>query len=453
MVPVTIDGVTEEWLVNFKNETHNHPTEIEPFGGAATCLGGAIRDPLSGRTYVYQAMRVTGAADPTVPVSQTMKGKLPQKRLVRGAAHGYSSYGNQIGLATGYVKEIYHPNYAAKRMEIGAVMGAAPRRAVIRETSDPGDIIILLGGRTGRDGCGGATGSSKVHTEKSIETCGAGGAEGKCRPPSGRSRGCSAGRRSAGSSRNATISGQAVFPWPIGELADGLSIDLDRVPKKYAGLDGTEIAISESQERMAVVVDKKDVDQFLAYASEENLEAVPVAVVTEDPRLVMKWRGKTIVDISRAFLDTNGAHQETDVFVRIPGREGNPFDTKEWKDLQDIGEIEKKWMETLGDLNVCSQKGLVEMFDSSIGAGSVYMPYGGKYQLTETQSMVAKLPVLKGKTDTVTMMSYGFDPLSVILGALITERSMRLCLRWPRSWRPAEIMRRSALPSRNISGG
>ena len=409
VVPVTIDGVTEEWLVNFKNETHNHPTEIEPFGGAATCLGGAIRDPLSGRTYVYQAMRVTGAADPTVPVSQTMKGKLPQKRLVRGAAHGYSSYGNQIGLATGYVKEIYHPNYAAKRMEIGAVMGAAPRRAVIRETSDPGDIIILLGGRTGRDGCGGATGSSKVHTEKSIETCGAEVQKGNA-PTERKIQRLFRREEVSRIIKKCNDFGAGGVSVAIGELADGLSIDLDRVPKKYAGLDGTEIAISESQERMAVVVDKKDVDQFLAYASEENLEAVPVAVVTEDPRLVMKWRGKTIVDISRAFLDTNGAHQETDVFVRIPGREGNPFDTKEWKDLQDIGEIEKKWMETLGDLNVCSQKGLVEMFDSSIGAGSVYMPYGGKYQLTETQSMVAKLPVLKGKTDTVTMMSYGFDP-------------------------------------------
>ena len=403
VVPVEIDGVTEEWLVNFKNETHNHPTEIEPFGGAATCLGGAIRDPLSGRTYVYQAMRVTGAADPTVPVSQTMKGKLPQKKLVRGAAHGYSSYGNQIGLATGYVKEIYHPNYAAKRMEIGAVMGAAPRRAVIRETSDPGDIIILLGGRTGRDGCGGATGSSKVHTEKSIETCGAEVQKGNA-PTERKIQRLFRREEVSRIIKKCNDFGAGGVSVAIGELADGLVIDLDKVPKKYAGLDGTEIAISESQERMAVVVDKKDVDRFLAFANEENLEAIPVAEVTESPRLVMSWRGKTIVDLSRAFLDTNGAHQETDVTVKVPCRAGNPFDK------EPVSDVEAKWMETMKDLNVCSQKGLVEMFDSSIGAGSVYMPYGGKYQMTETQSMVAKLPVLKGKTDTVTMMSYGFDP-------------------------------------------
>ena len=403
VVPVEIDGVTEEWLVNFKNETHNHPTEIEPFGGAATCLGGAIRDPLSGRTYVYQAMRVTGAADPTVPVSQTMKGKLPQKKLVRGAAHGYSSYGNQIGLATGYVKEIYHPNYAAKRMEIGAVMGAAPRRAVIRETSDTGDIIILLGGRTGRDGCGGATGSSKVHTEKSIETCGAEVQKGNA-PTERKIQRLFRREEVSRIIKKCNDFGAGGVSVAIGELADGLVIDLDKVPKKYAGLDGTEIAISESQERMAVVVDKKDVDRFLAFANEENLEAIPVAEVTESPRLVMSWRGKTIVDLSRAFLDTNGAHQETDVTVKVPCRAGNPFDK------EPVSDVEAKWMETMKDLNVCSQKGLVEMFDSSIGAGSVYMPYGGKYQMTETQSMVAKLPVLKGKTDTVTMMSYGFDP-------------------------------------------
>ncbi len=403
VVPVEIDGKTEEWLVNFKNETHNHPTEIEPFGGAATCLGGAIRDPLSGRTYVYQAMRVTGAADPTVPVSQTMKGKLPQKKLVRGAAHGYSSYGNQIGLATGYVKEIYHPGYAAKRMEIGAVMGAAPRRAVIRETSDPGDIIILLGGRTGRDGCGGATGSSKVHTEKSIETCGAEVQKGNA-PTERKIQRLFRREEVSHIIKKCNDFGAGGVSVAIGELADGLMIDLDKVPKKYAGLDGTEIAISESQERMAVVVDPKDVDRFLAYAAEENLEAVPVAKVTEEPRLRMTWRGKTIVDLSRAFLDTNGAHQETDVAVNIPMRAGNLFDKKE------ISDVRAAWTETLKDLNVCSQKGLVEMFDSSIGAGSVYMPYGGKYQMTETQSMVAKLPVLEGKTDTVTMMSYGFDP-------------------------------------------
>ena len=403
VVPVEVDGQTEEWLVNFKNETHNHPTEIEPFGGAATCLGGAIRDPLSGRTYVYQAMRITGAADPTVPVSRTMKGKLPQKKLVRGAASGYSSYGNQIGLATGYVKEIYHPNYAAKRMEIGAVMGAAPRRAVIRENSDPGDIIILLGGRTGRDGCGGATGSSKVHTEASIETCGAEVQKGN--PPTERKIQRLFRREEVSKIiKKCNDFGAGGVSVAIGELAAGLTINLDKVPKKYAGLNGTEIAISESQERMAVVVDSKDVDQMLAFAREENLEAVPVAVVTEEPRLVMNWRGKTIVDISRAFLDTNGAHQETDVTVEVPNREGTPFASRHVED------VAAEWKAMMGDLNVCSQKGLVEMFDGSIGAGSVYMPYGGKYQLTETQSMVAKLPVQKGKTDTVTMMSYGFDP-------------------------------------------
>ncbi len=403
VVPVEVDGVTEEWLVNFKNETHNHPTEIEPFGGAATCLGGAIRDPLSGRTYVYQAMRITGAADPTVPVSETMKGKLPQKKLVRGAASGYSSYGNQIGLATGYVKEIYHPNYAAKRMEIGAVMGAAPRRAVIRETSDPGDIIILLGGRTGRDGCGGATGSSKVHTEASIETCGAEVQKGNA-PTERKIQRLFRREEVSKLIKKCNDFGAGGVSVAIGELADGLLIDLDKVPKKYAGLDGTEIGISESQERMAVVIDPKDVEQFLAYANEENLEAVTVATVTEEKRLVMNWRGKTIVDLSRAFLDTNGAHQETDVTVVVPNKEGTPFENEA------VSDVKSKWMSTIKDLNVCSQKGLVEMFDASIGAGSVYMPYGGKYQLTETQSMVAKLPVLNGKTDTVTMMSYGFDP-------------------------------------------
>ena len=403
VVPVEIDGEVEEWLVNFKNETHNHPTEIEPFGGAATCLGGAIRDPLSGRTYVYQAMRVTGAADPTVPVSETLKGKLPQKKLVRGAASGYSSYGNQIGLATGYVKEIYHPNYVAKRMEIGAVMGAAPRKDVIRETSDPGDIIILLGGRTGRDGCGGATGSSKVHTEASIETCGAEVQKGNA-PTERKIQRLFRRPEVTRLIRKCNDFGAGGVSVAIGELADGLVVDLDKVPKKYEGLDGTELAISESQERMAVVVDPKDVDEFMKYASEENLEAVCVAEVTEDPRLVLKWRGKEIVNISRAFLDTNGAHQETSVAVDMPSETEKYFERKE------VGDIREKWLAVLKDLNVCSQKGLVEMFDGSIGAGSVLMPYGGKYQLTETQAMVAKLPVLKGKTDTVTMMSYGFDP-------------------------------------------
>ena len=404
VVPVEVDDTTEEWLVNFKNETHNHPTEIEPFGGAATCLGGAIRDPLSGRTYVYQAMRVTGAADPTAAVKDTMKGKLPQKKLVTEAAHGYSSYGNQIGLATGAVKEIYHPNYVAKRMEIGAVLGAAPRRAVIRETSDPGDIIILLGGRTGRDGCGGATGSSKVHTEESIETCGAEVQKGN--PPTERKIQRLFRREEVSKLiKKCNDFGAGGVSVAIGELADGLKVNLDKVPKKYAGLDGTEIAISESQERMAVVIDPKDVGQFLSYASEENLEAVEVAVVTAEPRLVLNWRGRDIVNLSRAFLDTNGAHQETEVFVEIPKRSESIFGKP-----QDIADEKAKWLETLKDLNVCSQKGLVERFDGSIGAASVYMPHGGQYQMTETQSMVAKLPVMTGKCDTVSMMSFGFDP-------------------------------------------
>ena len=403
VVPVEIDGEVEEWLVNFKNETHNHPTEIEPFGGAATCLGGAIRDPLSGRTYVYQAMRVTGAADPTVSVKDTLKGKLPQKKLVRQAAHGYSSYGNQIGLATGYVKEIYHPNYVAKRMEIGAVMGAAPRKDVKRLTSDPGDIIILLGGRTGRDGIGGATGSSKVHTESSIEVCGAEVQKGNA-PTERKIQRMFRRPEVSRLIKKCNDFGAGGVSVAIGELADGLQIYLDKVPKKYAGLDGTEIAISESQERMAVVVDPADVKEFLKYANEENLEAVEVAVVTETPRLVLIWRDKEIVNISRAFLNTNGAHQETGVFVEIPSGKDNYF-AKE-----SVADVKEKWLGDLADLNGCSQKGLVEMFDSSIGAGSVLMPYGGKYQLTETQAMVAKLPVLKGKTDTVTMMAYGFDP-------------------------------------------
>ena len=403
VVPVEIDGKTEEWLVNFKNETHNHPTEIEPFGGAATCLGGAIRDPLSGRTYVYQAMRITGAADPTVPVSETIHGKLPQRKLVTGAAHGYSSYGNQIGLATGYVKEIYHPDYVAKRMEIGAVIAAAPRSAVKRENSDPGDIIILLGGRTGRDGCGGATGSSKVHTEKSIEDCGAEVQKGNA-PTERKMQRLFRRPEVTKLIKKCNDFGAGGVSVAIGELAAGLKVDLDKVPKKYEGLDGTELAISESQERMAVVVDPKDVKEFLQYAAEENLEAVEVAVVAEEPRLVLNWRGKDIVNISRAFLDTNGAHQETKVVVDIPSQEDDYL-----KPVK-VTDVRGKWLKTLADLNECSQKGLVERFDGSIGAGSVYMPYGGKYQLTETQSMVAKLPVLKGSCDTVTMMSYGFDP-------------------------------------------
>lgn len=412
VVPVEVDGKEEEWLVFFKNETHNHPTEIEPFGGAATCLGGAIRDPLSGRGYVYQAMRITGAADPTVPVEQTLQGKLSQKKLVRGAASGYSSYGNQIGLATGYVKEVYHPDYVAKRMEIGAVMGAAPRKHVIRENSEPDDVIILLGGRTGRDGCGGATGSSKVHTTQSLTTCGAEVQKGNA-PTERKIQRLFRRPEVTRIIKKCNDFGAGGVSVAIGELADGLRVDLDKVPKKYAGLDGTELAISESQERMAVVVAPKDAEEFLAYAAEENLEAVKVAVVTKEPRLVLTWRGKEIVNIARAFLDTNGAHQETAVFVDMPEEADNYLEKTAVPDVETAlknGDVRGAWLATLNDLNVCSQKGLVEMFDSSIGAGSVYMPYGGKYQLTETQTMVAKLPALNGKTDVVTMMSYGFDP-------------------------------------------
>lgn len=404
IVPVEIDGKTEEWLVFFKNETHNHPTEIEPFGGAATCLGGAIRDPLSGRGYVYQAMRVTGAADPSVPMSDTLPGKLPQRKIVTGAAQGYSSYGNQIGLVTGLVNEVYHPGYVAKRMEIGAVMGAAPRRNVIRKNSDPGDIIILIGGRTGRDGIGGATGSSKAHTTKSIDVCGAEVQKGNA-PTERKIQRLFRREEASLIIKKCNDFGAGGVSVAIGELADGLRVNLDKVPKKYAGLDGTELAISESQERMAVVVAKEDVDKMLWLAAEENLEAVVVAEVTEEPRLVLVWRDKVIVNISRAFLDTNGAHQETDVVVPMPSKDDNYF-TQE-KEVKDIKEA---WLLALSDLNVCSQKGLVEMFDSSIGAASVYMPYGGKRQLTPVQTMVAKLPVLSGKCDTVTMMSYGIDP-------------------------------------------
>ena len=408
VVPVNIDHgngpETEEWLVFFKNETHNHPTEIEPFGGAATCLGGAIRDPLSGRGYVYQAMRVTGAADPTKSLRDTLEGKLAQRKIVTGAAKGYSSYGNQIGLATGLVDEIYHPNYVAKRMEIGAVMGAAPRKNVIRENSDPDDVIILLGGRTGRDGCGGATGSSKAHNTESIDTCGAEVQKGNAPTERKIQR---LFRRAEVSSliKKCNDFGAGGVSVAIGELADGLTVDLDKVPKKYAGLDGTELAISESQERMAVVVDPKDVDKMLGYAAEENLEAVCVAKVTKEPRLVLKWRGKEIVNISRAFLDTNGAHQETDVVVSVPDKKDNYI-----QKVEKVTNFKDAFLKKLSSLNACSKKGLVEMFDSSIGASTVTMPYGGKYQLTPTQTMVAKLPVLDGKCDTVTMMSYGMDP-------------------------------------------
>lgn len=406
IVPVEIDGKTEEWLVFFKNETHNHPTEIEPFGGAATCLGGAIRDPLSGRGYVYQAMRVTGAADPTVPVKDTLKGKLPQRKICTGAASGYSSYGNQIGLATGLVDEVYHPNYVAKRLEIGAVMGAAPRKNVIRENSDPGDVIILMGGRTGRDGCGGATGSSKSHTTESITTCGAEVQKGNA-PTERKLQRLFRREEVSRLIKKCNDFGAGGVSVAIGELAPGLEIDLDKVPKKYAGLDGTELAISESQERMAIVVDPKDVDQMLKYAEEENLEAVVVARVTETPRLVMNWKGKEIVNISRAFLDTNGAHQEATAVVTVPDEKNNYLKKGT---LSESSDIREKWLKNLAALNVCSKKGLVEMFDSSIGAATVTMPYGGKYQLSPIQTMTAKLPVLRGKCDTVSMMSYGFDP-------------------------------------------
>ena len=411
VVPVDNDGVTEEWLVNFKNETHNHPTEIEPFGGAATCLGGAIRDPLSGRTYVYQAMRVTGAADPRKPMSETLQGKLPQRKIVTDAARGYSSYGNQIGLATGYVKEIYHPDYVAKRMEIGAVMAAAPRKNVIRETSDPGNVIVLLGGETGRDGIGGATGASKVHTTASIEVCGAEVQKGNA-PTERKIQHMFRRPEVSLLIRKCNDFGAGGVSVAIGELAAGLLIDLDKVPKKYAGLDGTELAISESQERMACVVAEEDVEKFLQYAAEENLMAVPVAKVTEEPRLKMQWRGRTIVDLSRAFLDTNGAHLEASVEVEMPKENEGLFECSGvYAETGMAPEAEKEaWLKVLKDLNVCSQKGLVEMFDASIGAATVCMPYGGVNQLSETQTMVAKIPVPGGKTNTCTMMSYGFDP-------------------------------------------
>lgn len=416
IVPVEIENeagrFTEEWLIMFKNETHNHPTEIEPFGGAATCLGGAIRDPLSGRGYVYQAMRITGAADPTVPLSETLKGKLPQKKLVTVAANGYSSYGNQIGIPAGLVKEIYHPDYVAKRLELGAVIAAAPRSAVVRSGADPGDVIILLGGRTGRDGCGGATGSSKVHTESSIETCGAEVQKGNA-PTERKIVRLFRRKEVSRLIKKCNDFGAGGVSVAIGELAPGLMVDLDKVPKKYAGLDGTELAISESQERMAVVVDKADVDKFLAYSAEENLEATPVAVVTKEKRLKLMWRGHKIVDLSRDFLDTNGAHQETEVFITMPDEKENYFRktaVQKAAEALNKGNIKDAWLNTLNDLNVCSQKGLVEMFDSSICAANVIMPYGGKYQLTHNQAMVAKLPLLKGKTDTVTLMSHGFDP-------------------------------------------
>ncbi|MCH5185858.1 MAG: phosphoribosylformylglycinamidine synthase [Oscillospiraceae bacterium] len=401
-VDVDVDGVKEPWLVMFKNETHNHPTEIEPFGGAATCLGGAIRDPLSGRSYVYQAMRVTGCGDPRVSLKDTPEGKLMQRKITRGASAGYSSYGNQIGLATGQVQEIYHPGYVAKRMEIGAVIGAAPAKNVIREKPVEGDLIILLGGRTGRDGCGGATGSSKAHTESSIKTCGSEVQKGN--PP--------VERKIQRLFRNENVTklikrcndfGAGGVSVAIGELAEGLIIDLDKVPKKYAGLDGTELAISESQERMAVVVDKNNAEKFIEYANEENLEATIVAKVTDEARLVMYWRDKPVCDISRDFLNTNGAVKNTNVRVTMPGENG-------FFGIKNEYDIKAKWTEVLSDLNVCSQKGLAEKFDGTIGAGSVILPFGGKYQLTPSDGMAAKIPVTEGETDTATLMTFGYNP-------------------------------------------
>ncbi len=403
VVDVDVDGKEEPWLIMFKNETHNHPTEIEPFGGAATCLGGAIRDPLSGRSYVYQAMRVTGSGDPRVSLADTLPGKLMQRKITTGASAGYSSYGNQIGLATGQVQEIYHEGYVAKRMEIGAVIGAAPKKNVIREVPSDGDVIVLLGGRTGRDGVGGATGSSKAHDEKSVVTCGSEVQKGN--PP--------VERKIQRLFRNEKVTtlikrcndfGAGGVSVAIGELADGLTIDLDKVPKKYEGLDGTELAISESQERMAVVVRSTDADKFIQYANEENLEATKVAVVTENPRLVMNWRGKTICNISRKFLNTNGATKNTDVEVVLPDESKNFFKYEKKND------IKNEWLNVLSDLNVCSQKGLCEKFDSTIGANTVTMPFGGEYQLTPTEGMAAKVPVLGGNTNTATVMTFGYNP-------------------------------------------
>lgn len=401
VVPVDVDGVEEDWLVMFKNETHNHPTEIEPFGGAATCLGGAIRDPLSGRSYVYQAMRVTGAGDPTVPVADTLQGKLPQRKIVTSAAHGYSSYGNQIGLATGQVAEIYDEGYVAKRMEIGAVIAAAKKENVIRERPDAGDIIILTGGRTGRDGCGGATGSSKEHNEDSILTCGAEVQKGNA-PTERKLQRLFRNPEVSKMIRRCNDFGAGGVSVAIGELADGLEINLDLVPKKYEGLDGTELAISESQERMAVVVKADKADSFIKYANEENLEATVVAKVTDDRRLKMFWNGNDIVNISRDFLDTNGAVQNTDIYVEEPANKPEKIENK--------SDLKAQWLENLSQLNVACQKGLVERFDSTIGAGTILMPFGGKNQMTPAEVMAAKIPLLKGETTTGTLMSYGYNP-------------------------------------------
>ncbi|MFH5826953.1 phosphoribosylformylglycinamidine synthase [Clostridium perfringens] len=399
-IEIETDKGTEEYLLMFKNETHNHPTEIEPFGGAATCLGGAIRDPLSGRSYVYQAMRVTGSADPTVEICETLKGKLPQRKITLGAAHGYSSYGNQIGLATGQVSEIYHPNYAAKRMEVGAVIAATPKENVIRLEPSKGDIVILLGGRTGRDGIGGATGSSKEHTEESINQCGAEVQKGNA-PTERKIQRLFRNKEVAQMIKRCNDFGAGGVSVAIGELCRGIDIDLNKVPKKYEGLDGTELAISESQERMAVVISCENADRFIKLSEEENLEATIVAEVTDTDRLRMNWKDKTIVDIKRSFLDTNGAKQEISLKVKSPSV--YPYEVKNC-------DIKEKWLKSLRNLNVCSQKGLIERFDSTIGGGTVLMPLGGKYQLTPAEGMAAKIPVLGGDSKDASLMTYGFNP-------------------------------------------
>ncbi|HFD2049433.1 phosphoribosylformylglycinamidine synthase [Clostridium perfringens] len=399
-IEIETDKGTEEYLLMFKNETHNHPTEIEPFGGAATCLGGAIRDPLSGRSYVYQAMRVTGSADPTVEICETLKGKLPQRKITLGAAHGYSSYGNQIGLATGQVSEIYHPNYAAKRMEVGAVIAAAPKENVIRLEPSKGDIVILLGGRTGRDGIGGATGSSKEHTEESINQCGAEVQKGNA-PTERKIQRLFRNKEVAQMIKRCNDFGAGGVSVAIGELCRGIDIDLNKVPKKYEGLDGTELAISESQERMAVVISSENADRFIKLSEEENLEATIVAEVTDTDRLRMNWKDKTIVDIKRSFLDTNGAKQEISLKVKSPSV--YPYEVKNC-------DVKEEWLKSLRNLNVCSQKGLIERFDSTIGGGTVLMPLGGKYQLTPAEGMAAKIPVLGGESKDASLMTYGFNP-------------------------------------------
>lgn len=411
-VDVEIDGKKEEYLVMFKNETHNHPTEIEPFGGAATCLGGAIRDPLSGRSYVYQAMRVTGSADPRTSLEDTLEGKLMQKKITTQAANGYSSYGNQIGLSTGQVTELYDEDFVAKRMEIGAVIAAAPKENVIRETPESGDVVILLGGKTGRDGCGGATGSSKEHSEESLFTCSAEVQKGDA-PNERKIQRFFRNKEVAQMIKRCNDFGAGGVCVAIGEIAESIDINLDVIPKKYEGLDGTELAISESQERMAVVIKKENIEKFISMAREENLEATHVADVTDSKRVRMFWNGKTIVDMSRDFIETNGVKQTTKVRVKaIEHIEiNNRFKEKQFElAVDDEMSLKDRFVETMTDLNVCSQKGLVEKFDNTIGGNTVLLPFGGKYQATPTQGMVAKIPVLNGETDTSTIMTYGYNP-------------------------------------------